>query len=607
MVIHRCYAVVALWAAAGAVLMATAATSAEGVARRRLAWPQWQQPPVDRDFDDEALQRPGYPALVTMREALEAWPVEQLDAPLPPVAAQQHDSLRRLDYTVPEERAEALALREAELPFIVYNVPDLNTAVERWTDEWLVDAEAGAQRRTVRSDDFRFLYFSPKSEATMADADKPTITIMQDMATFLPHARAGDAEGTKLQSSDTHYYLTVSWMGRAAPADGPNKREREESARWVPDTLKMFDPDVDLEQPSLFLREREGWAGIHCRFGERGVTTQMHFDHGRNFLAMARGKKRYILAPPDQCRRLHIMSGGPSGRQSALDLAHPEVPQRFFEDRDVGRMSPHYLETRVVDTLLDAGDVLYVPALWFHAPVNLESTIQCNARSGTPPLFLDEMSQCSLRATADDFEGAAEAWTPARRAAVTDALEAGKWPLADHPDALPPGVWEEAQRMPDMEGPRTVTPKWERGSVPSNGEKLLEKLLGDPWWVPTRVRFAAPDFADAAVDFCLASNEKRLASETGRAVSAEVLKASGCSEGGDPSKMLRNVPWSVVEQVADHARAKAAQLRGIVFHQSRCGSTLVAQMLATDPLTLVWNEPIVLGDFMRAPASDSVR
>ncbi len=42
--------------------------------------------------------------------------------------------------------------------------------------------------------------------------------------------------------------------------------------------------------------------GIHCRFGMTSIIAESHFDGGRNFIAMVRGKKRYVLNAPDQCR-----------------------------------------------------------------------------------------------------------------------------------------------------------------------------------------------------------------------------------------------------------------------------------------------------------------
>ncbi len=41
--------------------------------------------------------------------------------------------------------------------------------------------------------------------------------------------------------------------------------------------------------------------GIHCRFGMASVIAEAHFDGGRNFVALVKGRRRYILNEPAQC------------------------------------------------------------------------------------------------------------------------------------------------------------------------------------------------------------------------------------------------------------------------------------------------------------------
>src|SRR6476469_2135193 len=43
---------------------------------------------------------------------------------------------------------------------------------------------------------------------------------------------------------------------------------------------------------------------------------------------------------------------------------------------------------------------------------------------------------------------------------------------------------------------------------------------------------------------------------------------------------------------------------GFILHMSRCGSTLVSQMLAAVPGHLVLSEPLLVNDVLRAPAPD---
>jgi hypothetical protein len=51
-----------------------------------------------------------------------------------------------------------------------------------------------------------------------------------------------------------------------------------------------------------------------------GVTAAAHYDGGRNFVAMIRGRKRYLLLPPSECDKLELIHGShPSKRHSTVD------------------------------------------------------------------------------------------------------------------------------------------------------------------------------------------------------------------------------------------------------------------------------------------------
>lgn len=86
--------------------------------------------------------------------------------------------------------------------------------------------------------------------------------------------------------------------------------------------------------------------GIQCRFGARGIIAESHFDHGKNFVLMLRGRKRYLLNPPRACPVLGIISdrNHPSFRHSEIDWSDkndwPEVNMsRWWFFPGLGRMS----------------------------------------------------------------------------------------------------------------------------------------------------------------------------------------------------------------------------------------------------------------------------
>lgn len=105
----------------------------------------------------------------------------------------------------------------------------------------------------------------------------------------------------------------------------------------------------------------------------RGIIAEAHFDNGRNSVAMVRGSKRYILAPPESCRHLNIISNKkhPSFRHSMIDFGNLEQSQ-----------ANQLQKVKSIETIVRAGEVLYIPSFWFHYIVSLNYSIQCNARSG---------------------------------------------------------------------------------------------------------------------------------------------------------------------------------------------------------------------------------
>ena len=58
---------------------------------------------------------------------------------------------------------------------------------------------------------------------------------------------------------------------------------------WIRDAFPFF-----ARQKSFFVVDPSGFRGINCRFGMKGVQAIAHFDSGRNFVAMIRGRKRLI-------------------------------------------------------------------------------------------------------------------------------------------------------------------------------------------------------------------------------------------------------------------------------------------------------------------------
>ena len=54
----------------------------------------------------------------------------------------------------------------------------------------------------------------------------------------------------------------------------------------------------------VFIKDPRGQRGIHCRFGMSAVIAENHYDGSRNVIGLFGGRRRYILAHPNQCQNM---------------------------------------------------------------------------------------------------------------------------------------------------------------------------------------------------------------------------------------------------------------------------------------------------------------
>jgi hypothetical protein len=114
----------------------------------------------------------------------------------------------------------------------------------------------------------------------------------------------------------------------------------------------------DVEIPDLFpgARLHTIWAW----FSGRGVRTWLHYDNNgcHNLNAQITGQKRCWLYPPEELPRLHPFSLGgdnPAHNCSSIDVDRPDAAVAS----DLAGAARWYAE-------LAAGDLLYIPAWWWH-------------------------------------------------------------------------------------------------------------------------------------------------------------------------------------------------------------------------------------------------
>jgi hypothetical protein len=303
-----------------------------------IVWPEL------KEYSSES-----YPEYRSLLSNLEAWNPDEPQQPNTFIETLQH-----FNYSDPLERAMAEKYRNAELPFKLYDVPELDEVVRRWDESYLTTAMRFEWPRVEESADNHFIFFIQKAFPNWKPPQKVTTMSFPQWSSL-----AHEADSTALPANAPHYYYVLG------------SRPHDTSSSFIARDLSFF----STQQENFFVTSVKSNKGIQCRFGMRGVIAATHYDSGRNMIAMIRGKKRYILTPPESCRHLSILKSRqhPSYRHSTIDWSNLTQAREH-----------RFAEVQSIDTIVHAGEVLYVPSFWFHYIVSLEYSIQCNSRSGFP-------------------------------------------------------------------------------------------------------------------------------------------------------------------------------------------------------------------------------
>ena len=73
-----------------------------------------------------------------------------------------YERLQRFNYSDDNERAMAIRYRDSELPFKVYNVPELNFVAKKWSDQYLHKVMSKEPIHVEKSETNHFMYWNSK-------------------------------------------------------------------------------------------------------------------------------------------------------------------------------------------------------------------------------------------------------------------------------------------------------------------------------------------------------------------------------------------------------------------------------------------------------------
>ena len=314
----------------------------------------------------------GYPRAWKLMDILRHWPA---DDPEPRMEVFQ--GICVFDFT--KDYAKAMAYRDAEVPFVIQGDPQVAATVERWNSDHYMETLLGDEEyETEYSETNHFTFWSSSlaqyhRQQKMDDGWKePTKKVQLSFSKWLQHAN--DKDKNVHRPDEPHWYFRLNACGSAKGcADLPSE--------FLFDELPFFQP-----KKSLYMKAPDTQRGIHCRFGTRGVISTNHFDGPRNMIALLKGERRYLLSHPDQCKNLALYPPEhPSARHSAVDWSDPDLEQY-----------PEFADAKGNEVVLQAGDMLYLPTLWFHHIISLSANYQCNSRSGMGKEYMQDIHRCGF-------------------------------------------------------------------------------------------------------------------------------------------------------------------------------------------------------------------
>ncbi|MEU6083981.1 cupin-like domain-containing protein [Streptomyces sp. NPDC047108] len=239
------------------------------------------------------------------------------------------------------ERVGALSREEFERDFVQADRPVIiSGSIEHWAARKTWSPEELRER--IGSVPVRYKISSSHLHPDFeAEAGAPLLASEEStFAEFLDKLRGPDAAKCLLMGEDAQ-------LMRVTPGE-----PREISSSFKP----LME---DFEIPPYFSEDRINT--VWSWFGSAGPRTWLHFDNNgcHNLNAQVCGSKRFWLFPPVSLEGLY-----PFGFDSGIPL--PNVSQVNIESPDCARF-PLFSEMECQEGEMREGDMLFLPAFWFHS------------------------------------------------------------------------------------------------------------------------------------------------------------------------------------------------------------------------------------------------
>lgn len=208
-----------------------------------------------------------------------------------------------------------------------------------------------------------------------------TPLVVRGLARTWPAARWTTA-GIGRRCGDRTVSLMRTWNGRYGRADAVSfplvqaqlgewldrLEHGEETDGYLTAPLDEWLPELLPEAPFPVYCRNARFRTSRVWIGPGRLSGPLHFDLSENLFGQLRGRKRFWLYPPSDAPWMAsypVLSGKPNFSQH-----DPEAPdyERFPQTRGL----------QPTEVVLEAGDVLYLPSMWWHHVRSLELSLSLN-------------------------------------------------------------------------------------------------------------------------------------------------------------------------------------------------------------------------------------
>ena len=308
-------------------------------------------------FDCPYEPKPNYPKAYSIMDIINNWGADEHDIP-----NMHYDSLCHFNFET--EFDKAMNYRNADVPFVVYNNPDIDRTVMNWGSvDYVENMLAGKKYRCEASDTNHFMYWHPPGNIFRKENPNWQAPTSVEWLTYSEWIKLAVRGQYSTPNDTTYRYFRAS----------------SKAEEWLVKELPVFQ-----KRKSLYMDKPNEQKGIHCRFGMRSVISEAHWDGSTNFAILLGGLRRWILAETKQCKHMYMYPmSHPSGRHSSVNWSQPDLNKY-----------PNFVNVQANEVILQPGDALFVPTNWIHTITSLNINYQCNSRSGVSTKRTQDLTQC---------------------------------------------------------------------------------------------------------------------------------------------------------------------------------------------------------------------